>query len=364
MITYFSVGKDKQLNEIVVAGSHDAGIASGGGNVRTQSQDIGGQAKAGVRVFDLRIAATTVPGQRAGSPKQAELRAFHAQDKFMKNETKSRSLGAGAAAVELERTKFKLGAGDFGLGLTRMLSDAKDFVTSAVGKNEFLILKFDKCVNWSLIADACVSELGATLFKGHVNLNTTKLKDLCGKVICVFSPKGVSEIAVQRKLGAIHGILGFQNLYGGGSYAEDFPGLQYFGKGGTSVWKPFSKLSQNEKKQRKIMAAAKQSDPDVIGMMYWTTTGIFESIKKRNDNMWDTPNVLKLKRLWAQGLEEFVWERNPLAIPAGSAAVGPVRKRSMPNIVMIDFANDMKCRVIRGLNDLSPSELAGLGGDA
>ena len=83
------------------------------------------------------------------------------------------------------------------------------------------------------------------------------------------------------------------------------------------MWKPFSKLSQNEKKQRKIMAAAKQSDPDVIGMMYWTTTGMFESIKKRNDNMWDTPNVLKLKRLWAQGLEEFVWERNPLAVPAG-----------------------------------------------
>jgi len=364
MITYFSIGKDKQLNEIVVAGSHDAGIASGGGNVRTQSQDIGGQAKAGVRVFDLRIAANTVPGQKAGSPKQAELRAFHAQDKFMKNETKSRSLGAGAAAVELERTKFKLGAGDFGLGLTRMLSDAKDFVTSGAGKTEFLILKFDKCVNWSLIADACVSELGGTLFKGHVNLNTTKLKDLCGKVICVFSPKGVSEIAVQRKLGAIHGILGFQNLYGGGSYAEDFPGLQYFGKGGTAVWKPFSKLSQNEKKQRKIMAAAKQSDPDVIGMMYWTTTGIFESIKKRNDNMWDTPNVLKLKRLWAQGLEEFVWERNPLAVPAGSAAVGPVRKRSMPNIVMIDFADEPKCKVIRGLNDLSPAELAELGGDA
>jgi len=363
MITYYELGPDKQLNEIVVAGSHDAGITSGGGNVKTQELDIGEQAKAGVRVFDLRIAATTVPGQPAGSPKQAELKAFHANNAFMKNESKSRSLGGGAA-VAVERTKFKLGAGDFGLGLTSMLRDAKRFVTSAGGGDEFLIFKFDKCLNWSLIADACVSELGNTLFKGHVNLNTATLKDLRGKVICVFSAKGVTEIALQRKLGAIHGILGFTNLYAGGSYSDDFAGLQYYGKGGTSVMKPFSKLSQNEKKQRKLVEGAKQSDPDVIGMMYWTTTGIFESIRKRNAKMWDAPNVAKLRRLWAQGLEEFVWERNPLAVPEGSPAVGPIRKRSMPNIVMIDFADEQKCREIRGLNDLSAGELAGLGGAA
>jgi hypothetical protein len=364
MVTYFELGKDKQLNEIVVAGSHDAGITSGGGNVKTQSLDIGGQARAGVRVFDLRIAATTVSGQKAGSPKQAELRAFHANDKMMNTETKSRSLAGSAAAVELERTKFRLGAGDFGAGLGAMLRDAKNFVKSRDGAKEFLILKFDKCVNWSLIAEACVSELGDVLLKGHVNLNTTKLANLSGRVACVFSPKGLTEIALQKKLGAVHGILGFVNLYAGGSYTDDFPGLQYYGKGGTSVWKPFSKLSQNEKKQRKLVAGAKQSDPDVIGMMYWTTTGMFESIRKRNATMWDAPNVAKLKKLWAAGLEEFVWERNPLAVPAGSAAVGTVRKRSMPNIVMIDFADELKCREIRGLNDLSAAELAALGGDA
>jgi hypothetical protein len=36
----------------------------------------------------------------------------------------------------------------------------------------------------------------------------------------------------------------------------------------------------------------------------------------------------------------------------------------MPNIVMIDFADELKCGVIRGLNDLSAAELAALGGDA
>jgi len=237
-------------------------------------------------------------------------------------------------------------------------------VTSKDSSNEFLILKFDKCLNWSLIADACINELGNSLFKGHVNLNTAKLKDLRGKVICVFSDKGVIEIAIQRNRGPIHGILGFTNLYSGGGYADDYPGLQYYGKGGTSVTKPFKKLSQNEKKQRKLIEGAKQANPEVMGMMYWTTTGILESIEERNDTMWDTPNVTKLKGLWAHGLEEFVWERNPLSVPEGSPAVGPFRKRSMPNIVMIDFADERKCGVIRGLNDLSADELAALGGAA
>jgi hypothetical protein len=94
--------------------------------------------------------------------------------------------------------------------------------------------------------------------------------------------------------------------------------------------KPFSKLSQNEKKQRKLVAGAKQSDPDIIGMMYWTTTGFLESIKKRNAKMWDAPNVVKLNKLWAQGVEEFVWERNPLTVPEGSAAVGRCANETCP----------------------------------
>ena len=364
MITYYELGASKQLNEIVVAGSHDAGITSGGTNVKTQALDIGEQARAGVRVFDLRIAATSVPGQRAGLPKQAELKAFHANPAAMKNETKSRSLG-GAPPVDLTRTKFKLDAGDFGMGLNAMLRDAQRFVTSNDGASEFLILKFDKCLNWPLIADACRRELGDSMFKRHVNLNTMKLRDLAGWVICVFSDKGVIEIAQQRNWGAIHGILGFTNLSSSAvGYRDDYPGLQYYGKGGTSVVKPFNKLTQNEKKQRKLVEGAKQAGSEVMGMMYWTTTGILESIEERNDTMWDTPNVGKLRRLWAQGLAEYVYQRNPLAIPEGSPAIGPVRRQRLPNIVMIDFADERKCAVIRGLNDLAPDALAALAGGA
>ncbi|HEX5439194.1 MAG TPA: hypothetical protein VFW98_18720 [Gemmatimonadaceae bacterium] len=355
MVNYYELGPDKRLNEIVVAGSHDAGITGGGGNVRTQALNIGQQAKAGVRVFDLRIAAATVKGP--WGTKGAELRAFHADGKLMKNESKTRKVADVGRSVTFTRTKLSGGA--FGMGLTKMLADARAFVESDGGKSEFLLLKFDKCLNWPLIAEACIGTLGSTIYRAGGNLNTTQLKDLKGKVIVLFSKSGVA--ALQGAFKPSDGILSFRNLYSDPAYAPNFNGLQYYGKGGTAVTKPFKKTGQNEKKQLKIMQGASfMAEPDVIRMMYWTTTGIFESIKKRNAKMWDPPNIVRLKRLWAQGLEEHVTYVNPLTAPPGSSANGPLRKRSMPNIVMIDFADDFKCQTIRGLNDATESELASL----
>jgi hypothetical protein len=358
MVNYFELGPDKQLNEIVVAGSHDAGITGGGSNVRTQSLNIGEQARAGVRVFDLRIAAATVPG-KFGMHKGAELRAFHADGKLMKNESKTRHLEDVGRSVTITRTKLRGGA--FGMGLSAMLDDARDFVESKEGATEFLILKFDKCLNWPLIAEACTDVLGNAIYKGGGNLNTTKLKDLQGKVIVVFSSGGLKEL--KGAFRPTDGILGFRNLYdksgGGATYSQSFAGLQYYGKGGTSVVKPNAK-----KKQGKLMEGAKLlGNPDVMGMMYWTTTGLFESIRKRNDRMWDPPNVAKLRKLWSQGLQDFVVHSNPFHVPEGSPAVGPLRKRYMPNIVMIDFADELKCQQIRDLNDLSAHDLAAMGSD-
>jgi hypothetical protein len=215
-----------------------------------------------------------------------------------------------------------------------------------------------------LIAEACTYVLHDTLYKGGGNLNTTRIGDLQGKVVVLFSPKGVNEVA--GLFGPQHGILGFKNLYGEepGAYADDFQGLQYFGKGGTSVspLKAFHKQSQNESKQKKLLHQAKSLvSPQVMAMMYWTTTGLVESIKKRNDKMWDPPNVEKMKGIWASGLEDMVEYRNPFLLPEGSPAVGPLHKRFMPNIVMIDFADQRKCQIIRDLNDLSPDDLRALG---
>jgi hypothetical protein len=356
-VNYFELGGDKQLNEIVFAGSHDAGITSGDENVKTQSLDIEGQARAGVRIFDLRIAATS--GAKVDGVKSVELKTFHAPS--LKNETKSRHL-PGVGTVELERSKFNKG-GDWGLGLDEILGGAKRFVQSDAGKTEFLLLKFDKSTNWTWIAEACTRLLGNTIYKSGGNLNTTKLKDLQGKVVVLFSGSGASECRV--RFGPEDGILTWKNLYdkktGGAAYDPKHVGLQYYGKGGTSL-NPFKdKIKNNIEKQGKLMRGAKAFGlEEVIRMMYWTSTGLTESIETRNDTMWAPPNVVKMKKLWKEGLEEYIEYTNPLALPEGSPAVGPTRKRYMPNIVMIDFATDAKCRIIRGLNDISPDDLAKL----
>src|SRR5262249_39807531 len=149
---------------------------------------------------------------------------------------------------------------------------------------EFLILKFDKCKNWGLIAEACVDVLGDTIYKGAGNLNIKKLKNLKGKVIVLFGKDGYRDIPNEYK--ARGGILPFKNLYDGGVYDEDYNGLQYYGKGGTKVTNTIDKTEENYKKQKELMRKGAKKDVSVMGMMYWTTTGVFESIEKRNRKMW------------------------------------------------------------------------------
>jgi hypothetical protein len=343
------LGGDKQLNEIVMAGSHDAGITSGASNVQTQSLDIAGQALAGVRVFDLRIAAEAA-GMH-GKTKQATLRAFHADPKAMSGATKTRFI------PELNRpetiTRTKLRGGGFGEGLAGMLQQAKGFVETHT--SEFLILKFDKCKNWALIAETCTTELGNTIYTGTGNLNTRTLRDLKRKVICLFTPSGIAETPAKFLSGG--GILGVKNVFSDGSYTPRYDGMQYYGKGGTSPFDPFKKIAKNEKKQTKLMKAAAAGDPEVMGMMYWTTTGLSESIRGRNDKMWNAKNVGKLDTLWRAGLDESINSRIANHIDPTSYASAAVLKAFLPNIVMIDFADDTKCQRIYDLNQVAAVEL-------
>ena len=92
-------------------------------------------------------------------------------------------------------------------------------------------------------------------------------------------------------------------------------------------------------------------------MMYWTTTGLIESIKKRDDGMWSSPNISTMKSMWGQCLGDFVDERMTLK-STNALANGQQRRSFFPNIVMIDFADDKKCKDIRELNDLTASQLA------
>ena len=222
MITYYNLGKTRKLNEIVIAGTHDAGITQGGSGVQTQTLNILQQAVVGVRFFDIRIAAAVTSQTHASGRPIAELRAFHADDKVVMKIERNVVLQGGANPVRV--TQSKLAGGAFGLALTAMLQQARDFVQAEFGRKEFLILKFDKCTNWAHIAQACWTTLGGSLYTAGGNLNTKTLRDLKGKVVVLFSSKGLSELQ-----GVTNGILAFKNLTSeGATYDAAFEGLQYY----------------------------------------------------------------------------------------------------------------------------------------
>jgi len=343
MIKYYGLGAEKRLNEIVMAGSHDAGITGGGGNAQTQKLDILGQALAGVRLFDLRIAG-------ADSKKSVELKTYHG--KQTKSKVTKNIVGLQGGAQKVVQSRMALGT--WGESLLPILADARGFVTTY--STEFLLLKFDKCKNWEQIAALAVQELGNTLYTASGNLNKKTLADLKGKVIVLFTSAGLAEID-QQYHGA-GGILGIKNLSSGGDYKSDYNGLQYYGKGGTDLTTRKGKsIQENYDKQLKLMKAGAAENPNVMGMMYWTTTGVVGNIRKRNKVMWQPQNITELQRLWSSGMGDAVKERIPDCIDASSYVGGLILKRFLPNIVMIDFASPRKCQTIFDLNRAIPTEL-------
>ncbi len=364
-INYMSLGRGKRLSEIVMAGSHDAGIMAGKANAQTQSMNILQQATCGVRLFDLRIAAFA--SRVSGLGKEVELKAYHADGLMESTATKKRTLVGihRAGAGRVERTKlrgFGRLQGAVGNGLVTMLQHARTFVTD-ICPAEFLLLKFDKSYNWPAIARTCVDELGGAMYNAPGNLNMRTLDDLAGSVVVLFTPPGLQAIGGGWEQ---HGVMGIRNLHSSDGppavYDPNYNGLTYFGKGGTTV-NPFkwSKIKINRKKQEKLMKAmaaqAGDQNRDVMGMMYWTSTGLVRSIKSRNDKQWSDANVTKLKALWESGLKESITARLNHHVDVGTYANGPVLQAFMPNFVMIDFADPKKCETIFELNNTAATEL-------
>lgn len=366
MINYYELGPHKQLNEIVMVGSHDAGVTFGKGNTQTQDLDIYEQAQAGVRFFDIRITGAVV--KKGGASDVMALKAYHGKG------PESKKSAIDIRTGHAQRAKVKsLWAGEYGMTLSKMLSDASKFVTE--NNTEFLILKFDKCHNWPMIAKACVDVLGQDIiykYTGTGDLNSRSLKELRGKVIVIFQEKG--REAVKHLYSPAQGILGFTNLWNGGAYKGQYAGLQYKGKGGTSIFKPFNKIDQNIIKQTKVMTATSRKvksgkwykrktkirvddNPSIVGMMYWTTTGINESIRDRDTGMWTQPNVQRLQSMWNNGLESAIASRTDKLSSIEGFDKSAVLKAFMPNIVMIDFADSEKCKHIFELNTIPPTFL-------
>ena len=196
--------------------------------------------------------------------------------------------------------------------------------------------------------------LGDKICKFSTNLNTKTLDELKGKVIVLFSVSGRTALGWNTPPEA-KGILAFENLKDVGAFDPNFPGLQYYGKGGTSTsittlfQTQNDKMKENIKKQAKLMQKGAATNPQVCGMMYWTATGVVTSIKSRNDFMWNESNQIKMMELWAT--------RVPAAVDQGDSSAAPMLKAFMPNFVMIDFADSDKCKKIYDLNQLAANTM-------
>lgn len=355
---YRDLGASKRLSEIVFAGSHDASITSGSSHAKTQTLNIGIQAAAGVRLFDLRILARKFDGGGAS------LVGYHGSGGGKKEGLFSNKITGKTHEV---KTSSKMSVGEFGLPLAQMLKQAREFVSAT---DEFLIFKFDKSTNYPLIAEYCVTLLGDSIYKPiGVEFGKLTLDDLKGKVVCVFNDSVLSEM---KPFTEADGILGFKSLRGEknsvGVYDSAYPGLQYYGKGGTD-WKKIyqtqsMKMKDNASIQKKMLLAMAKTEADfsadVLGMMYWTSTGFISSIRKRNENvMWGSTGVRRMGELWRQGLEASIatqLERDSVKV----LEFGGVRriKAYFPNIIMIDFADLNKCQTIYDLNTTVDEKLA------
>jgi len=223
-IAYHREYKHKKLNEVVLLGSHDAGITKGNSNTKTQDGGIYYQAIRGARFFDVRIAAFF---DRSGN---ATLSSYH-------DETKAKL--PGFATKHTGMTVHTTVLGKEGETLHSILAEAKDFVDYM--PHEFLMLKFDKSENWSHIRDACYATLGNRIYKpttldnGGANINERTLDELKGRVIVLFDEEGYNNVNQPWA----QGILKWKNLNKksektAAGYDEQFPGLQYYGKGGVS----------------------------------------------------------------------------------------------------------------------------------
>jgi hypothetical protein len=197
------------------------------------------------------------------------------------------------------------------------------------------------------------------------NLNIQPVSTLAGHVITLFDSKELAKLKLNYASGNYDGCLTFRELFDKKSnvpkaYDQYYDGLQYFGKFSST-----DKIETNTAKQSNLLVSGAACDPNVMGMMYWTTTGMFGSIEDRNKQMWKGPNRQALKDTWGTGLKAALQAQmgrdfpNVARTPTNAPVFGNRNswKFFMPNIVMMDFASPRKCRTIQKLNDVTNAEI-------
>ncbi len=328
---------DKWLRQIVMPGSHDAGVYGTAQVIlRTtslvkreytvcQHSDFSKQATAGSRFFDCRVFFRKLPqAERAG--KQLYGKAGQATQKY------ENTLGHFAREKVKGAAQPKMGG--FGGTLAVIVRDALEFVLAH--PTEFIILRFShtyhptECVHEikDIIAD---QRYANAVFKEQGNLATRRIGDLRGKVIMVFDEQFNHHITPTE------GILRFKK------YSDGLTNISGLATCGTFS----SSLKMSKVHEGAIGAVNKHlahpPDPGHLHFVYWQQTG---GIIGEKDVFKTTVAAREPGKQWSGGahanLADFAAELKRIYDNNGH--------RMPANVVSHDFVTAQTCERIIRLN--------------
>ncbi len=328
---------DKWLRQIVMPGSHDAGVYGTAQVIlRTpslvnreytvcQHSDFSKQAAAGSRFFDCRVFFRKLP-QTERTGKQLYAKPGQATQKFENT--------LGHFAREKVSRSQQPSMGGFGGTLAVILRDALEFVLAH--PTEFIILRFSHTYH----PTECVDEIkriirdqryANAVFKEQGNLATRRIGDLRGKVIMVFDEKFNHHITPTE------GILRFKK------YSDGLTNIS-----GLSTCGTFSSSLKMSKVHEGAMSAvnkhlAHPADPGHLHFVYWQQTA---GIIGEKDVLKTTVAPRKPGQQWSGGahanLADFAAELKQL--------YDNNRGRMPANVVSHDFVTSDTCEKIIRLN--------------
>ena len=328
-----NLSSDKWLRQIVLPGSHDAGVW---GTTQTivrasalvkaeytvcQHSDFAKQALAGSRFFDCRVFLREIPKDQRTGNKKYEQRLGH----FAMERQK-----LGKLSLSKQPTM-----GGYGGALEAIVGQALEFVLAHT--TEFIVLRFSHTYH----PTECVAQIKRVVaskpaYQGAVyvktgNIATTRIGDLRGKVIMIFDEKFNHHITPTE------GIHRFKK------YSDGCAKIDGIATCGTFA----SSLKMSEVHEKTIAAVRKHlehpSDPGLghLHFVYWQqTAGMFGE----KDVFKTTTARQKAGKAWSGGahanLGDFVTELKAM----------DARGRLPVNVISHDFVSADTCTPIIRMN--------------
>lgn len=356
---YLQFFSKRRLNQIIIPGSHDAGLAAqfhhalsvaGRASLTvTQDKSIAEQAGAGSRFFDVRI-------MKVGG----ELKTFHTMKNplpFTHSDTR------------------KLGASGEGFG--SIINGLRDFVDT--NRSEFAIVRlshlrdsaevFEELWAWIVANDDFV-------YRGTGNLALKTVGELAGKLVFVVESKKMKHVLTPPQGSPIGGKArvptqrdGFHRFYSskGGNLPTVEDGLclcgEFSNKGKVADILDRQIKHYSHHDQHRNCIGSQQH----MYALYWTATG--GNIKDNTARQLTSENFKKVRKLvsdtvaknWGDELEANKYAlMSPGTNMAKQRLMGEnqarakfsIKAASIPNVIFYDFVNDDTSQEIIDLNDL------------